>query len=138
QVGEGQNLIDLTLDRRALRATDPKAEGVARGDFGADAEILAHREFWKDLSDLKGSRHAETDAPMSGNHGHVAAVKEDFSSSRRKEAAEQVEERRLARAVRPDNRAQLAAGDAKRNITHRDQAAEALTHGSDFENRFGV
>ena len=46
--------------------------------------------------------------------------------ARREKAADQIEERGFAGAVRPDDRAQLALGDAERDVLHRDETAEAF------------
>src|SRR5579883_158699 len=93
-----------------------------------------NRQFREDFGDLERPRHAELDAAMGGDQGHVAAVEQDASAGRRKEAAEQIEEGRLAGAVRADNGAELAARDGERYVAHRDEVAEALAHRIDFEN----
>src|SRR5207244_8827695 len=48
----------------------------------------------------------------------VAALEPDFAGRRAVEPAEQLEQRRLTRAARPDDRDELAALDAKRRVAN--------------------
>jgi hypothetical protein len=57
----------------------------------------------------------------------------DAAFGRAEEAADQVEERRLAGAVGADHGAHLARLDGERDIAHGDKAAERLRHVVDFE-----
>ena len=63
----------------------------------------------------------------------VAAVEQDRARGRREEAADQIEERRLAGAVGADHGAQLARLDGERDVVDGDQAAEALRDVVDLE-----
>ena len=51
-----------------------------------------------------------------------------------KETADEIEERRLAGAVRPDDGAQFPFLHGKRDAAHRHQAAEAFADVVDFKN----
>src|SRR3990167_6192652 len=54
----------------------------------------------------------------------VAALPDDLPAARRKEPGQQVDARRLARAVRADQRAQLAVADGQVDAVDGRQAAE--------------
>jgi len=57
---------------------------------------------------------------MRRHRGHVVSVEYDAAARRPKEAADHVEKRRLARAIRSDDGAQLARLHGERYVTHRD------------------
>jgi hypothetical protein len=65
--------------------------------------------------------------------GDIAALEHDRSLGRPEKPADQVEEGGLAGAVRADDGTQLALAHRQRNVTYRDQAAEALSDVLDFE-----
>ena len=58
--------------------------------------------------------------PAAGTRLMFCAVQQDLARGRREEAGDQVEERRLAGAVRADDRAQLAVLDPHRHVGHGD------------------
>ena len=60
--------------------------------------------------------------------GDVLAEEHDRPGRRLVDAGEHVEERRLAGAVRPDQRDHLAARHGEVDVVHRDEAAELLAH----------
>src|SRR5579883_2751199 len=70
---------------------------------------------------------------MRRNPRHILAVEGDRAGARPEEAADQVEEGRLAGAVRTDDGAQLAALDRHRHVAHGDEAAEILRDAADVE-----
>src|SRR6185369_7792621 len=61
-----------------------------------------------------------------GEARDLGAEERDRAGVPRKVAGQQIEERRLARAVRPDDQAPLARLDRERDIGDRRQAAEGL------------
>src|SRR5882672_7703450 len=67
--------------------------------------------------------------------GDVIAVEHDASRTRRERAGEEVEERGLAGAVRPDDRVQRADLDAQAHRVHRGERAEALGQALGLEKR---
>src|SRR2546423_13865818 len=70
--------------------------------------------------------------------GDIFFVEEDSARSRRKGAGEQIEERGLARAVRPDDRVQRAGLDLERHAVDRGERAERLPQVVRFENRHAM
>src|SRR3954469_21409318 len=67
--------------------------------------------------------------------GDVFAFKEQRSRGRRKGSSQEVEERRLAGAVRSDDRMQRAGLDAQAHRVHRGERAEGLGQAVRCENR---
>ena len=67
--------------------------------------------------------------------GDVLARKYDIAGVGPVEAADHVEERGLARAVRANNRDQLAGADRERNRLYRPHAAKVLRDARDGELR---
>src|SRR5690348_3471113 len=64
---------------------------------------------------------------------HIDAVEHDRPGARRKEAADEIEEGRLAGAIRADHGAQLAFGDGERHVAYGGQAAEVLRYVADLQ-----
>ena len=60
--------------------------------------------------------------------GNILALENDLAGGLREEAADQIEERGLAGAVRTDDGAQLALLDRHRHAVDGDQAAEMLRY----------
>ena len=110
---------------RACRA-EPGSEAIAGRDLDRDANVVGDRELGKDLGDLERARHAAPHALVGRERGDVASLEPDRARGRREQAADQVEERRLAGAVRADDRAQFAGLDGQRHVVDGDQAAKAL------------
>src|SRR6185312_1482306 len=128
-----QNDIHSRVEEVLLRPADPRTQAVAGRDLGADAHVLEYRQFGEYLGDLEGARHSERHALVRRHQGDIAPVEFDGAGARRQKAADQIEERRFAGAVRPDDRAQLAFGDAERHVLHRHETAEAFGRIPDFE-----
>src|SRR5262249_48846468 len=102
-------------------------------DLGADSHVLEHGELREYLGDLEGPRDAQPDSIFGRQRSDVAALERDGARRGREEAADQVEEGRLSRAVGPDDRAQLALLHPHGHLAHRDEAAEALADAVDLE-----
>ena len=64
---------------------------------------------------------------------HVLPVERDRALGRRKIAADHIEERRLARPIRADDRTQLAGFYRHPYVAHGNQAAKSLGNVADFE-----
>jgi hypothetical protein len=122
------------MEKQTFRTADPGAQAISPGDLCGDADVFEHGQFGKNFSDLESPGHAPRHPFMRGQAGDIATVECDAAGSRRKESADQVEERGLAGAIGPDDRAQLALCDVERNVAHRDQIAESLGDVVDVEN----
>src|ERR1700753_4171038 len=128
-----QRLCDTLVDLGAFSTVDPGPQPIAAGDLGGDPYVFKDAEFRKDLGDLERSCHATSDALMGRKAGDVLAVEGDAAGGRRKVAADQVEEGRLAGAVRADDGAEFALGDVERHVAYRDQTSKPLGDIADFE-----
>src|SRR5688572_28032161 len=70
---------------------------------------------------------------MRARAGDLSAIQEDAARARREGPGEEIEERRLARAVRADDRVQAARRDRQAHVLHRGQRAEGFAEIFCFE-----
>ena len=78
----------------------------------------------------------EVDARVRRQAGHVGAVEDDAAGSGRKQSADQVDDRALARAVRADEAENFAARDREIDAVDRANAAEMLAEAFEIKHRF--
>ena len=91
----------------------------------ADRDVVEHRHVGQDAQVLERPADAETGDAVGPHADDGAALETDFSLGRRDEAADQVEQRRLAGAVGPDQADQLVGVDMAGDGIDRDQPLEA-------------
>ena len=116
----------------AERAPPPRAGAALHRD--RERQRRERRQRVEQLVDLEGADDAAPDAPMGGQRRDVGAVEDDPSGGWQEHAGEQVDERRLAGAVRADQRVARAALDGQRDVVAgRGQAAEALDQRAGLE-----
>src|SRR6185503_10594912 len=97
-------------------------------------QVLAHRELGEYLQQLEGAADAEP-VELAGPHpGDGAPVDAHFAGRGRQLAEDAVEQRRLARAVRPDQAEDLAFMHLERNAVYCADAAECFFQSIDLEN----
>src|SRR6185295_16372907 len=89
----------------------------------------------EDAGDLERSRDATSAARGCGERGDVVAAEEHAASGRRQQPRDQVEERGLASAVRPDDRPQLAGLDREADAVDGLQGAEGAPEPTRLEHR---
>jgi hypothetical protein len=87
------------------------------------------------LHDLEGAREAEARVEVRRLAGDVVAVEADSAFVGLEKARHQREQRRLAGAVGPDQRAERAARQTQAHLLHRAQAAERDRHAGQLEQR---
>ena len=112
------------------------AAGIAHhggADQRADDDVVDDRHGLEALDDLEGAADAALAALGRRQRGDVLAVEDDRALGRRQHAGDQVEQRRLAGAVRADQADDFAAPDRDRDVAVGDQAAEALPDAAGFE-----
>jgi hypothetical protein len=91
---------------------------------GADHHIFQDRQAGKGLDDLEGAADAGG-ADLIGPHAmNGFAFENNRAGVGREDARDHVEDRRLARAVRPDKGVDAAFGELERRVRHRLEAAE--------------
>ena len=104
----------------------PERIFVAERPQRGAAQILLDRHLGKDVGDLKAARQAAPIDLERGEPGDRLAVQAHFARARPDAAADEVEQRRFAGAVRPDDRVPLALGDVERDAADDLHRAEAL------------
>src|SRR5581483_6798382 len=117
----------------------PRRGGPLRG---ADAErrdldVLPHREAPEGVAVLEGPGEAVPAAAVRGPARDVAALEQDAAVARTVEAAEEVHERRLSRAVRPDQAEDLTLVQLERDVPQRLDAGERARDGGGPERSSG-
>ena len=90
------------MHRLARRLAGASQRQILAAETGADRAVLQHRHIGQRLHDLMRARE-----PVAGDDeglcaGDVDAVEHDRAGIRREHAVDQVEQRRFAGAVRPD------------------------------------
>src|SRR6185503_3956572 len=82
-------------------------------------QVLAHRELRKHLQQLEGAAHPQAVELAGPQAGDLAAVDAHLPGRGRELPEDAVEQRRLARAVRPDQAEDLALAHLERNAVDR-------------------
>ena len=112
------------------------AAGIAHhggADQRADDDVVDHSHGLKTLHDLEGAADPALAAFGRRQRGDVITVEDDRALRGRQHARDQVEQRRLAGAVRADEADDFATPDRDRDVAVRNQAAEALPDAAGFE-----
>ena len=99
----------------ARRAT-PEPQRPAERGLRGEPHVLEHGQQREDARHLERPPQARARAPERRLPGDVAPAQLDRPGGRPVQPREQVEERRLARAVRADDAEQLALGNLERDI----------------------
>src|SRR5436309_759303 len=95
-------------------------------DVEAGEHVLEQRELLEEADLLEGASDAEPHAAVRRQADQACLFKMQGSRIGLVEARQQVEQRRLAGAVRPDQREDRFFRHADRNVLHRAHAADAL------------
>src|SRR5262249_46648016 len=82
---------------------------------------------------LEAARDAHPDPIVDGVAGDVLAVEDEGAAVGREEAADQVHQRRLPRAVRSDEPEELALADRQRDVVDGEVASERLRDVADLQ-----
>src|SRR4029077_20064899 len=99
----------------------------------ADPDVVEGAHVLEQPDVLEGAGDAERRGLVRLRAGDVAALEHDATLGRREDAGDRVEQGRLARAIRADQREHLAALRVERHIIHGDEAAEPLRHVLDLQ-----
>jgi hypothetical protein len=126
--------IDHLLHRfalRQLRAAHARREQqllpqrAATVAVATDEQVLQHGGVLEQLDVLERARDAELGDAVRRQPRQVVAVEPDAAAARRIDQADQVEDGRLARAIRADDGEHLARLQCERHAVDRPHAAEA-------------
>jgi len=135
--------LDRAGAQRPVLAADPRqAEGggeEARARMGPRTEhgVVEHRQRRQQARLLEGAGDAEARAVLHGRGRQVFAVEPDPAAVRLVVAGEEVEQRRLAAAVRADQAVHFAGAQLQRDALERMDAAEVLADVLRLERRHG-
>jgi hypothetical protein len=120
-------VLDLLPARRA-EVDQRRGHAVLHVHVAAQHEVVEHRHVLEQLDVLKRSGDAQAGDPARPRArqlvGSGAVVQHDRALLRPVQPACAVEQARLARAVGPDHRMDLALADLKRDVLERAHAAE--------------
>ena len=98
-------------------------------------DVVEHGHAREQRDVLEGARDAECGDRGGTRVRDVAAFQRDGPAGRAIEARDHVEQRRLAGAVRTDDRHDLAATDGHRHVFNRAHATEVFRHAGDGKQR---
>src|SRR5690606_34962626 len=110
------------------------AHAVPRHD--ADAKVLEDGQAMENIGDLERAREAEPVDLVRRKAGNPRSPQSDLARSRREHAGDDVEQRRLAGAVRADEGVPLARRDRQVDVIHYPQFAEGLADTYELEHGF--
>ena len=94
----------------------PDLHRAAELGVRGEADVLEHAQQREDARDLERAPEPGAGAPEGRLAGDVTTLQLDRAGRRPRQPGEQVEERRLAGAVRPDDPDELARADLERDI----------------------
>ena len=114
-------------------ARTPAAAGVA-----AEEDVLEHCHRAEQLDVLERARDAAPDDPVGRRSQQAAPLEDDLPAVRPVQTGNQVEQRRLAGAVRADQPDDLTLTDVERDVVDRDDAPEPPRHVLHGEQRHGA
>lgn len=98
---------------------------MSEGDAGADRDILGHRQLAEEPDVLAGARDPSP-SDFVKNGGELIRADLDAAGCRGEHTGEEVQHRRLACPVRPDQPNDLTGAEVERDAGHGEYAAELL------------
>ena len=115
----------LRVEARSSRAgrAFSSAPGSAPGDVGAELDVLERRERREEVERLEDERDGaapEGEELATGRVGQIPPAHDDRPARRGVERADDVQQRRLAAARRPEDHAELAGAHAEGDVVERD------------------
>jgi hypothetical protein len=116
-------------------AQQDRQRAAPRLQVAADQHVVEHRQLLEQGGLLEGAHQAERGDAAGAQARDVPPLEQHPPRRRRIEAADDVEGRGLAGAVRADQAADLARLDREREVVHRREAAEAPAEPLDLEDR---
>ena len=129
QASRARSAMRLHLAARARRADHVLNEAGARELAAAGHDVLQNRHVLEDLRRLEGAHHAGAAALLHRSGGQGVASIDDSAVLLGQIPADDVEQRGLARAVRPDQPGEAALGDGEGDAAQHREAAEIVADG---------
>ena len=128
-----QQVMRLLVHVAVRRQEAPHHEFGPAQPLDRQHHVVEHRQARKQAGDLERARHSERGAPLARPARHVLAEQHDLPGAGRQDAGDDVEERRLARPVRTDDRLAIARADLQADAAHGVETAEALAQALELE-----
>ncbi len=131
---------ELVLERREERERGGERLAPMRlgaRQVAAELEVLAHRHAGEEAPPLRHDGDARRAEAMRRQARDVAAVKDEAAGARALDAGDGVDQRRLAGAVRADDREQLAGTNLDRDAPERRRRAVRDLEVAHFKQRLG-
>ena len=126
--------VPLVEDRPRVRPHPPPVDEPAPG-LPVEVQVLGHRERRDHRGLLVHAGHPAPPRLPVGERWRGLAREPDLAAVRRLQAGEDRDERRLARAVAPDERVRLSRVDGHAHAVERDGCAVPLAHASGLDHR---
>src|SRR5271166_6110078 len=123
------------IEARQALVRAPEIERCAETPLQRYAHILENREVWKDRAYLERPHNAASGNIRRLFSGDIVAQKEDFTRSRLQKFGQQIEESRLAGAVRTDEGVDFSPPHTQRHAVDRNESLERLDQIARLENR---
>src|SRR5439155_10432488 len=103
--------------------------------IGGEGDVIDQRELAERTRDLEGARKPHAAEAVRRQPADLPVLEADGAAVRTQRAGDEVEGRALARPVRPDEPEDLALAQRERHLVDRNEAAEALGEGGDYEHQ---
>src|SRR5690242_12641727 len=97
--------------------------------------VLEHRELGKNVGALERTPHAHAADAVRRHASDIAAVEENLAGGRLQMAGDEIEQGRLAGAVRPDDRSDLPFRHGKAHLGHGAKAGEGFAETADLQHQ---
>jgi len=121
-----QRLPRALLQRVVRRQRAQHRELDRRQSLDGEQAVLEHGEGREEVGDLERPGQPQRGAPVRRHPGDVALEEADGARRHRQLARDEIEERRLAGAIGPDERAPLARAHGQRDAVDGAEPAERL------------
>ena len=132
-IASSRQRLAVAPERGAVQEILPGRDVVTQMKSGD--HVLQRGEMPEQPDFLERARDPVADALMRAQVRELDPVEGDGAGVRPVDAAHEIEQRRLAGAVRPDDGVDRAGADGERNVAHRVHAAEALVQAFGLQKR---
>ena len=116
--GAFQQIARLGIDVAIRGQKAPHHEFRRAQALDRQQHVVENGQPRKQAGDLEGPRHPQRCAPMAGPTRHISAEQQHLARRRREYPGYQIEQRRLAGAVRADDGLAVTRHDLERDAAH--------------------
>src|SRR5205814_1712434 len=115
------------------RLVAPETKTQARPRLEGERDMLDGAQLLEEAGDLERARNPALRDLMRTQSSDIDAEEKDSTARRHEEAGQEVEEARLARAVRPNEGVDLPLAQSQVHAVHRSEAGEVLSECMGFD-----